>query len=190
MPTFRSINLELRSQYDLDPIIEFLPPTSPPKVAPQGLDTYLAMREIKKLDEKTATCSRYIPVFPSSQFWIAYSIDPPIPPAAYFLFKLFINGIHVVSWGCGPKDGYKGKTMFGLYERPEQEGANGRKRIEKRAMFFGGKDDKGKEVQWDMNDPSAMMEVRVHRAKGRRRIARKFEQFGKTFHASHARGIE
>ena len=57
----------------------------------------------------------YVPTYPSSQFWLRYSIAPPYPPKALYYFKLFLNGKCVVSWGCGEKDGYRGKTVFGLY---------------------------------------------------------------------------
>ena len=72
--------------------------------------------------------------------------------------------------------------MFGLFESPENK--EGKKFVEKRSLFFG---DVKKSVG---NDPTAYMEVRVHRANGRKRITRQLEEFEKTFHALHGRGIE
>ena len=72
--------------------------------------------------------------------------------------------------------------MFGLFESPENK--EGKKFVERRSLFFG---DVKKSVG---SDPTAYMEVRVHRANGRKRITRQLEEFEKTFHALHGRGIE
>ncbi|KAF2502703.1 hypothetical protein BU16DRAFT_554749 [Lophium mytilinum] len=186
MPRYRSIKLELSSQHGIQTIPEYVAPEkpSPDASAPKLLSD---VHENKVREEPSSTCEVYIPTYPSSQFWFNYSIAPPIPPdLSCFFFKLFLNGMYMVSWGCGPEEGWAGRTMFGLYERPEDE--YGRKRVEKRALFFGGKDDKGKEVHWD--DAAAFMEVRVYRAKGRKRVPRQLEEFGKSFHAGQRQGIE
>src|ERR1700755_400102 len=123
MPTYRSINLELHSQFDIETLPEFFPrPQS--YYAGRGNSTHIP----SPFDEKTSTCSVYISVIPASQFWIVYSISPPIPEEQQFLFKLFINGAHIVSWSTGRSDNWKGRTMFALYER--EEGGDGKKRVE------------------------------------------------------------
>ena len=72
--------------------------------------------------------------------------------------------------------------MFGLFESPENK--EGKKFVERRSLFFG---NVKKSVG---NDPTAYMEIRVHRANGRKRITRQLEEFEKTSHALHGRGIE
>ncbi|KAF2175657.1 hypothetical protein K469DRAFT_679615 [Zopfia rhizophila CBS 207.26] len=183
MPTYRSINVELRSQYDIDAIPEYFPKPYAYYIK-QGITADLP----SLVDEKTSTCSVYVPVLPSSQFWISYSVSPPVEDK-FFLFKLFINGTHIVSWSTGKNDGWKGKTMFGLYER--EEGEDGKKRFEKRALCFTDCDKKDRKWKGVTNayDAGAYMEVKVHRASGRRRIPREADNFKETFHATHGRGI-
>jgi len=72
--------------------------------------------------------------------------------------------------------------MFGLFESPENK--EGKGFVERRSLFFS---DAKKSVG---NDPTAYMEIRVHRANGRKRVTRQLEEFEKTFHAKHGRGIE
>ena len=182
MPNCRSITIALRSQYDISTILEFDPPDPELTNARCFSNTPYVSSAPKAVDGTTSTVSVYIPIYPSSQFWICYDILPPAPPATYFLFKLFINGAHIVSWSCGQEDGWRGKTMFGLFESPENK--EGKGFVERRSLFFS---DAKKSVG---NDPTAYMEIRVHRANGRKRVTRQLEEFEKTFHAKHGRGIE
>ncbi|OCK75284.1 hypothetical protein K432DRAFT_362360 [Lepidopterella palustris CBS 459.81] len=184
MPNFRTISISLRSQYDVDSIPEFDPPDKNAKA--RFSTTPLIPSLPKAIDETTSTASVYIPVYPSSQFWVCYNISPPVHPGTYFFFKLFINGAHVVSWGCGKEAQWKGKTMFALYESPEDKDA--KKRVEKRALFFAPKGE-GENTVLGIG-PTAFVEVRVHRANGRRREVRRLEEFSKTFHGQHGHGIE
>lgn len=76
--------------------------------------------------------------------------------------------------------------MFALYESPEDKDA--KKRVEKRALFFAPKGE-GENTVLGIG-PTAFVEVRVHRANGRRREVRRLEEFSKTFHGQHGHGIE
>ncbi|KAJ4304820.1 hypothetical protein N0V90_000348 [Kalmusia sp. IMI 367209] len=185
MPTYRSISIALHSQFDIQPYPEYLP-------RPQS---YYVMRGVTPappvpafVDEKTSTCSVYVPVYPGSQFWIRYSVLPPVPNDQQFLFKFYINGAHVVSWSTGKKEKWEGKMMFALFEG---EDAQGKKRIEKRALYFTPPDGKG--GKWsDVCDPfdeEAHLEIRVHRALGKKRVARQVEDYEKTEHGTNERGI-
>jgi hypothetical protein len=178
MPTYRSINIALHSQFDVETFPEYSP-------LPQEHYT----RPVPKLiDDTTSTCSVYIPVLPGSLFWIGYSVSPPVPDGHFFLFKLFINGAHIVSWSTGKDEGWKGKTMFGLYERPDDE--DGNKRVEKRVLSFTSPGENGWDDVEDAFDEKMCMEIRVHRAHGRKRIERQMEPYRETRHASNAKGID
>ncbi|MCJ1398195.1 hypothetical protein MMC11_001392 [Xylographa trunciseda] len=147
MPEYRSITLRVISQYDCLQLPEY-PPRSPPEDPFTSRPTLISSNE--------ALVSVYIPSYPGSTFWLSYSISAPHPPKALYYFKLFLNGNHVASWGCGENEEFAGKTMFGLYR-----GAEGG--IERRAFNFAEQDGPG-------NGPHGeMMEVKVYRAKGRRK---------------------
>ncbi|KAF2477074.1 uncharacterized protein BDR25DRAFT_371009 [Lindgomyces ingoldianus] len=184
MPTYRGINIDLHSQFDINTLPEYYP-------KPQDYYTNLGISATvpRLVEEETSTCSVYIPVLPSSQFWIGYSILPPVPEDQHFLFKLYINNVHIVSWSCGREEKWKGKTMFGLYERGE--GEDGKKRIEKRALCFTAVD--RQDGEWkdvvDPFDPDARVEIQVFRASGRKRIPRETKEFARNTGA-HGRGIE
>jgi hypothetical protein len=38
-----------------------------------------------------------------------------------YYFRVSLNGSHIVSWGCGEEDTFKGKAMFRLYEPSRAE---------------------------------------------------------------------
>ncbi|KAI9817643.1 MAG: hypothetical protein M1832_004647 [Thelocarpon impressellum] len=143
MPTYRSITLSLVSQYDILTIPEFPPP---PSALPAAL---------------TSLVQTYIPTYPSSQFWLTYSIAGPHPPGLLYYFKLFLNGAHVISWGVGEEERFRGKTVFALFDAGDGlwSAAGRRTRLlEKRAFCFG-----------PDGDDEGAMEVRVFRAGGRKK---------------------
>lgn len=184
MPTYRSINVELHSQFDVETL---------PEYAPQPQSYYesqgISDKVPASIDDETSTRSVYVPVLPGSQFWISYAVSQPISADQHFLFKLFINGAHITSWSSGKNEGWKGKTMFALYER---EDAEGKKMVEKRALRFTPPDQDDGEWKDVINafDEEAYLEIRIHRAHDRKRIGREFEQYEKTAHSSRRRGIE
>ncbi|KAF2202396.1 hypothetical protein GQ43DRAFT_439732 [Delitschia confertaspora ATCC 74209] len=179
MPSFRSINLELRSQFDIDTFPEYYPPT--PKSEEGGNNCSKGIAALKAVDDDASTCNVYIPAFPGSHFWINYSISPPIPDVtAYFLFKMYIDGTHVVSWSCGKEDNWSGKTVFVLHEKADS--SSDKKRIEKRFFCFSTLDKMGgkrKKNAVNGYDSSNFVEITVHRARGRKRIPRQLEQADK-----------
>lgn len=69
----------------------------------------------------------------------------------------------VISWGVGAKDGWKGKTMFGLFK--DRKGLNGRLHVDKRGFWFA-----------EDGEREGMFEVQVFRARGRRRDNRVFPE--------------
>jgi hypothetical protein len=185
MPNYRGVTIELHSQFDVDTLPEYFPYPG----------TYYTHRDItapvpSAVSDLTSTCSVYVPVFPGSQFWLSYHVSPPVPEDQMYFFKLFINGNHIVSWSCGKQEGWKGKTMFGLFEREREDG---RKIIEKRVLRFGPLDENGEWTDVDNAfDESAYLEIKVYRAHGRRRIARSVgaPEYVTTAHAQSEKGIE
>ncbi len=166
MPTYRTITISLVSQFDIMTIPEYAPPNVPNDPfsdAPVLVDT------IKSL------VSVYIPTYPSSQFWIYYSIAPPYPPKAVFYFKLFLNGSCVVSWGCGERDDYKGRTMFAMSDSIQSW--MGQPNIERRAMCFVSPEEAANTVHAS-NSFEDFMELKVYRSKGRKRIQPILESLG------------
>jgi hypothetical protein len=187
MPTCRSISLELRSQFDIEALPEFVWSNTETKGLGQPAET---LRAQKSLDEKGSVCNVYVPVYPKSQFWIVYSISPPIPDGTLFLFKLFFNNEHVISWSCGKDEDWKGKTMFGLFEkRGDRDGKN---RVEKRVLSFaalgGATNENIPKRQTTPAGPD--LEVRVFRAHGRKRIPKNIEDLEQTPHLNGGQKIE
>ncbi|KAL9576209.1 MAG: hypothetical protein Q9212_007291 [Teloschistes hypoglaucus] len=154
MPTYRNITINLVSQFDILNIPEYAPSTT-------QNDPFAETPAL--VDKSLVSC--YIPIYPLSRFWFAYSISAPHPPKALYYFKLFINGVCVVSWGCGEENDFKGKTMYALFDSGELW--MGEPTVD--AMGFGFTSE-----TTDSNPPNGMfdhaMEVRVYRARGRRRI--------------------
>jgi hypothetical protein len=173
MPTHRSINIALHSQFDIEIVPEYYPPPhlTSPTVAPL-------------VEDNTSTCNVFVPVLPGSQFWIVYSISPPVPEGHFFLFKLYVDGEKLFSWAVGKEEEWRGKCMFGLFESERMGG----KRMEKRALCFSAldkKDDKDGEVE----NKGDFVEIRVHRASGRKRIEREMKVFEETALAKNDGGI-
>ncbi|KAJ4319515.1 hypothetical protein N0V94_003849 [Neodidymelliopsis sp. IMI 364377] len=172
MPTHRSINVSLHSQFDIEIVPEYYPPPHliSPAVAPL-------------VEDNTSTCNVFVPVLPGSQFWIVYSVSPPVPEGQFFLFKLYVDGEKLFSWAVGKEDGWRGKCMFGLFE---SEGLGG-KRVEKRVLCFNalnkGNDD------GNVENKEGCVEIRVHRASGRKRIEREMRVFEETALAKNNGGI-
>lgn len=141
----------------------------------------------EEADNETATVlDIYIPFYRSSQFWISYSIDPVSVlttsttselsggEVKFIYFKLVLNGRDFVSWGVGEEEQWRGKTMWALADG----GCDWRGRgvVRKEGLFFG--DDDGEEAE--ISDGMAKMlgdfEVRVYRARGRKKRERVVEK--------------
>ena len=159
MPTYRSITVSLVSQFDILTVPEFAPRVT------ESTDS--DHQSIRLVDAVSSVVSVYIPTYPASQFWLSYSVSPPYPPGALFYFKLYLNDAHVVSWGVSEKDGYAGKTMFGMFDVGRDD--NGRRVVEKRVFCFGREED---------GEARGVLELRVFRAQGRKRIEKALESRG------------
>ncbi|KAL6709350.1 hypothetical protein ACN47E_001757 [Coniothyrium glycines] len=185
MPKYRRIDIALHSQFDIETIPEYYPEPKEAYVA-RGIEGFVP----ELVHDKTSTCSVYVPVLPGSTFWISYSVSPPVPDGHYFLFKLYINGTHIVSWSTGKDEQWRGKTMFGLYEGHET--TTSKRAVEKRILRFAPpnqKVDKHKETV-GIFDEAACIEVRVHRADGRKRVERELQRYHKTQYAKTGKVID
>ncbi|KAL0256939.1 hypothetical protein SLS55_007748 [Diplodia seriata] len=167
MPTYKNITLSLRSSaHETAPLLEFPPPPHLPGVRIE--------------DARSSTATVYVPASPGLTFWIAYHIKPPAyledPDVKYFLFKLYMEGRHVVTWAVGEEDGWKGKTMFGLFENAAWRGG-----VEKRAFAFAaGREGDGGDVDVERDHEERFMEVRVLRASARKRVQRETPELMET----------
>jgi hypothetical protein len=181
----RSIDTTLHSQLDIDKLPEYYP-NPKDHYNDYGITSFAP----DPSDSKKPACSVFVPALPGSAFWISYLVSPPVPDEQYFLFKLYIDGAHITNWSTGKTEGWRGKTMFALFESPED--ADGRQRIEKRMLCFAPPEEKGKD--WgevvDMFDETACVEIRVHRADARKRIQRHVETYGDTQHVNKGKGIK
>lgn len=181
MPIYRSINIALHSQFDIEILPEYYPrPLPTPTFTVQDVEPAIP----PLVDDSTSTCSVHIPTLPGSQFWIGYSVSPLVPEGHYFLFKLYIDGERVMSWSTGKEDGWRGKTMFGLFESKERDGGAGSQRgkVEKRVLCFSAPDKNGLVK-------SGCVEIRVHRASARKRMEREMEVLEETKFAGKPGGI-
>ncbi|KAH6633719.1 hypothetical protein C7974DRAFT_309855 [Boeremia exigua] len=193
MPTYRSINIELHSQFDIITLPEYYPPPflhpldsplDPPLDASLDAALDATLRPSRDpspiipplIDDLTSTCSVHVPAMPGSQFWISYSVSPPVPEGHYFLFKMYVDGEQVMSWSTGRENDWMGKTMFGLFE--SEGGSSGKSRVEKRVLCFGA-----------LGSEGGCVEIRVHRASGRVRVEREMQVFEETRFAKGEGGI-
>ncbi|KAL6713333.1 hypothetical protein ACLMJK_008798 [Lecanora helva] len=166
MPTYRSITISLISQYDVLIIPEYEP-------AKASNDPFLTTPKLINHDQ--SLISIYVPTYPSSQFWISYSISPPHPPGMLYYFKLYIDGNHVVSWGCGRDDGYEGKAVYGLFNPGTSSSRDSGTGIERRALCFGPNATNSDNLTSD--DLNKVIEIKVFRSDGRKRIAPLLDEF-------------
>lgn len=184
MPTYKGISLAFHSQFDIETLPEYLP-------RPHGCngESETTKHVPTHIDDRTATCSVYVRALPGSQFWISYAVSPPVPANQQFLFKLFINNAHIVSWSTSKDEKWKGKVVFALYERQEEDG---NKRGEKRVLCFTPPD--RKTGKWNdvasAFDEGAVVEIRVHRANGRERVERQLGAYSDTENSRSRRGIQ
>ena len=200
MPTYRNLTFSLISQFDILTIPEYAPPLTSTSSSSDPFTTEKTPSAPLLVDPSRSTVSVYVPTYPSSQFWLSYSISPPHPPGLLYYFKLLINGDVVVSWGCGEEDGYRGKTMFGLYScgkinagrvgkgQKTMSQSKGKQRdddgegIESRVFCFGpltsAADDALDAVTNGLPEYLRdIMEIRVFRSKGRQRILPELTEF-------------
>ena len=158
--------MSLVSQYDLWDIPEYDPPAAPKDpftTVPTLVDTDHAVRSV------------YIPMYSASQFWLCYDISPPNPPKLLYYFKLYINGRHIVSWGCGAENDFKGKTMFGLFDSGQVYENIPVSLFERRVLCFS--PEAGTVQSKVLDSLHDVIEIKVFRSKGRKRIRPEIEMY-------------
>lgn len=144
-----------------DPVILELAPPATARHSPTKCLTPLLQ------DDEKSQISVYVPIIPKALFWISYRIDPPPVDGSFFVFKLFVNRKHVVTWNCDADNKFKGKTMFGLFDTSTDEEG---KQMEKRVFQFGGADSR---IVGDLSgetEDNRFLEVQVFRANKKKRI--------------------
>lgn len=144
MPERKGIHIALVSQYDAMLIPEYHP------LGESDSNT--------ETEAGTRTVDTYISNYAASQFWIRYACDMSTqePETRFFYFKLYINGTFSVAWGCGAQNEWEGTTLFVAKDV-------GR---EKLGLFF------PRDIDGTSQEPA--LEIRVHRAKARRREERQY----------------
>lgn len=157
MPTFKGIAVHLKSQHGICTLREYAPN---PSTAASDSSTSLVLKD-------ASTVSVFVPLYPSSQFWISYKVNTAEVLSTYFYFKLFIDGAHIVSWGVGEQNQYRGKTMYALFE-PEKGAKQDKYDASKRSFFFPGKDRKAPLAIAESN--YGTIEVKCYRSNTRKRL--------------------
>ncbi|KAF1353846.1 hypothetical protein BDV97DRAFT_347552 [Delphinella strobiligena] len=203
MPAYNGIVIRLESQYDIQRIQEYTLPSSHSGndwrkslriSAPPNTPNLADSSNARHLGSKSPVIDVHVPIYPNSQFWLIYHINPDIlnhspPPATassspivddmdvrYVYFKMLLparsvssfpldnDKVHrTVSWGVGQKDGWKGKTMFGLFHGEHQGMA--RRTVDKRGFWFSADPDN-----------EGFFDIQIFRARGRRRTSRVFPE--------------
>lgn len=176
MPTFRGISLSLVSQYDAKSLPEYPPPISHASYVPNNRAAHndsslIGGKAAKFIPPHHPVVDVYVPSYPSSQFWISYEVAPSasntLPPTRFFYFKLSLNGEDITSWAVGKQDSWKGKTMWTFAEGMMDR--RGRQRPERRGFFF--KHPQTPSTRYE----EGVLEVRVFRSRGRRRMENRGE---------------
>lgn len=165
MPAHDSITLALHSQHDAAPLPE------------KHLSAHLKPA-INNNGSNLTTVS--IPFLPRAQFWLSLLIHPPPPPESdtkFLLFKIYATNPkrkaaeqHLLSFSLGAKEDWRGKIMHGFSAADETD-FEGRKIVEKRGMFFGKGAGEGV-----FGGVEKGLEIKVFRARGRRKICAVFER--------------
>jgi hypothetical protein len=160
----RGIEINIVTQHDIAKLPEYKPPSftahvsDPPVIHIASLAAPSPPRRGQVLSPTTFAASIcIIPILPSSQIWLEYTIDGPHPPNASYLFRLSVNGRDIVSWDCTRKHGWCGKMMYVLSVEQATRSC-GYQPVKRLALRFGdnGEDD--------------VLEVKVFRIEKRVRI--------------------
>ncbi|EON63363.1 hypothetical protein W97_02590 [Coniosporium apollinis CBS 100218] len=196
MPTHRSITIQLFTPREtIAPVPEFSQsPSTPSSPASDSASSSsstssssLGSTPTAELSKNETIVSRYIPHIPNTQIWIRYRIKPsPSPPqsprtdpstesgTAYYLFKLFVNSVHFVSWCVGEENKWKGTMMYGLYELEENHECT--RELDRRNLSF----QRSATEDDVVSDVQGHFEIKVFRAKGRKRVPRQVNEFDKS----------
>jgi hypothetical protein len=101
MPEHRGIHVALVSQYDA----MFIPECRSPNNNVGGEE---------ERENGTHVVDTFISNYAASQFWIRYACDMATQDleTRFLYFKLYVNGVFSVAWGCGAQDEWEGETSF------------------------------------------------------------------------------
>lgn len=166
MPTFANIKVSVVSQFELATLPEHILPNT----AEDKFRRYSGPAAMAPLPTPTSpfvagpttspVITLYVPNTSGSRFWVDYAISGPQNPNSLYYIQLSVNGSHAVSWGCGEKEGFGGKSMFKILESGTE------------AALLG----YGESAAMMMEDPlrdvvgSKTLDIKVCRAKGRYRV--------------------
>jgi hypothetical protein len=116
MPLYRGINVKLHTPFSLKGLPEIAPTANISDSSPAR----------HFVEESRCCVSVFVPVMPQANFWISYNVEePPTEPGVFYVFKLLVNGEQLVTWCCGEEEGWKGKTMFSLYDAGQEDAIGG-----------------------------------------------------------------
>ncbi|KAI0115455.1 hypothetical protein GGR51DRAFT_406845 [Nemania sp. FL0031] len=198
MPYFRGIEVSIHASLEAKQVAEYphpdgssvclmraqaLPPigsipTGTGKASGSDIPSTTEDVDPTRLKKVNPRISVYIPSLPGEQFWLRYLIAQSPPPSKYIFFKMTMNGRHISSWGINANTHSTGVVVRALY-RPEDKwgdacGYNeaGAPGIETRYFhFMPGLDNKS------VAEDGGVIEVRVFRCKGRKRIALELDAY-------------
>jgi hypothetical protein len=113
------------------------------------------------------------------RFFFKYVIEPPYPDGQLFYFKLLMNGRHICSWGVNPRTHPRGQVLHALFEAEEKwdvikDSGNVLRHggIESRPFLFALETESTSAA-----DDGGLIEIRVFRARGRKRRLPNVEKF-------------
>jgi hypothetical protein len=152
MPLFRAVTVTVHTPFAIDGLPE----------------TPLPVRTKARVvaEEENKCASVFVPAHPQSLFWLSYAAEA-LTDETFFVFKLFINRKHVVTWCCDEDHEWKGNVQFALFSKSGGNNVVGGKGMEKRVLQFGDVRPGG--------DEDRCVEVRVYRADRKTRITRQLE---------------
>lgn len=203
MPTYNGISTQLESQYDIQRIQEYTLPSShsgnhwrrlmrisAPPNTPNLADNYDARDHVSK----SPVIDVHVPIYPNSQFWLIYHIDPdmlnhsPRPTIVsssptvedmnvkYVYFKMSLPARSLSSFPLG-NDEVKRTVSWGVGLKDMWKGKTmfglfhgehqgmARKIVDKRSFWF----------SEDPNNEGSFV-IQIFRARGRRRTSRAFPE--------------
>ncbi|APA10113.1 hypothetical protein sscle_06g048830 [Sclerotinia sclerotiorum 1980 UF-70] len=192
MPAHKGIKLHIISQWELKMHPEFPHPESTqftfrsPKLDREAFEGHGHSPATKANDSKadrllgrqSSIISVYIPSASGSRFFVRYNVCDAADQSQWFYFKLYMNGRHITSWGTNSKTRPTGQVMKALFEPGAEwdykEGKTTYKNpgTEFRPFFFRQEDGcRG------AADDGGLIEIKVFRARGRKRRNPKLEQY-------------
>ncbi|KAJ4407122.1 hypothetical protein N0V85_004412 [Neurospora sp. IMI 360204] len=170
MPCLRGIEISLATEPSDERIPEFPHPegSSARLISSHGGSTKQKSISTRKAGPTIAT---YIPSVPGHCFGIKYNINvvPPLP-CKHVVFKLFLNGRTITTWGIDPTERQHGTIVKSLWA--PGPGYNGQAGLECRNFVFL----PGQETRSPAED-GGLIEVKVFRAQDRKARAPKVEDF-------------